>query len=94
MARGGKRIGAGRKPGAKDKAAATEVASLSVLARQHTPDALATLAKVAKDGLSEAARVSARHRNPRPRLWPSDAINGAYGSRWWANQTRSQRPSR
>lgn len=59
MGHGGKRIGAGRKPGAKDRAAAAEVQSLSALARKHTPLALRTLAKVADKGLSEAAQVSA-----------------------------------
>ena len=59
MAHGGKRPGAGRRPRAKDRAAAAEVASLSALARQHTPLALKTLAKVAAKGMSEAAQVSA-----------------------------------
>lgn len=59
MARGGKRPGAGRKPGAKDRAAAGEVASLSALARKHTPEALRTLVNVATKGMSEAAQVTA-----------------------------------
>ena len=59
MPKGGKRAGAGRKPGSKDRAAAGEVASLSALARKHTPAALNALVKVAKSGLSEAAQVSA-----------------------------------
>lgn len=59
MGHGGKRPGSGRKPGSKDKAAAGEVQGLSALAREHTPLALATLAKVAAKGMSEAAQVSA-----------------------------------
>lgn len=59
MAHGGKRPRAGRKPGAKDRAAKGEVANLSVQARKHTPAMLKALVKVATAGMSEAAQVSA-----------------------------------
>ena len=59
MARGGKRAGAGRPKGAKNKATADETATLSELARQYAPDALRSLHRVAVFGQSEAAVVSA-----------------------------------
>jgi len=42
-------------PGGRPKA----VAEVRELARQHTPEAIAALAKVMSDGTSEAARVAA-----------------------------------
>ena len=53
--RGGKRQGAGRKPGAVSE----ERRKLAELAGMHTPDALKTLVHIAMKGESEAARVSA-----------------------------------
>jgi hypothetical protein len=52
---GGKREGAGRPSGATNKA----TDELRSLAREHTPDALATLASIMKASESDAARVSA-----------------------------------
>ncbi|WP_191569078.1 hypothetical protein [Paracoccus yeei] len=52
---GGKRPGAGRKPGAVSKAKR----DLSEMAKDHAAQALKTLAEIAKQGQSEAARVSA-----------------------------------
>lgn len=59
MARGGKREGAGRKPGAPNKLTTEQNATLTELARQHTATALDTLVRIAKTGQSEAAQVSA-----------------------------------
>ena len=68
MARGGKREGAGRKKGSKDRkprsspiiiAPAQEKRELREAARQFTEDALKTLAAICNQGQSEAARVSA-----------------------------------
>ena len=68
MARGGKREGAGRKKGSKDRkprsspviiAPAQEKRELREAARQFTDDALKTLAAICNEGQSEAARVSA-----------------------------------
>lgn len=53
--RGGKRPGAGRKPGAVSKAKR----QLSEMAKDHAEAALKTLADIAKSGTSESARVSA-----------------------------------
>ena len=57
--RGGKRVGAGRRKGAKDKATLEQGAALSELARIHTKAALETLVSVARSSESDAARVSA-----------------------------------
>lgn len=57
--RGGKRPGAGRPKGAKDKATREQGATLAELARTHSKVALDALVKVAKSGESESARVSA-----------------------------------
>lgn len=57
--RGGKREGAGRPKGARDKLTREAGATLSEMARAHTDDALKTLAQIAVSGESEAARVSA-----------------------------------
>lgn len=59
MARGGKRPGAGRKPGCKDKATLEQGATLAELARAHTSTALNVLVSVAQASESDAARVSA-----------------------------------
>ena len=68
MARGGKREGAGRKQGSKDRkprsspiiiTKAQEKRELREAARQFTDDALKTLAAICNEGQSEAARVSA-----------------------------------
>ena len=68
MPRGGKRAGAGRKKGSKDRkprsspiiiAKAQEKRELREAARQFTQDALSTLAAICNAGQSEAARVSA-----------------------------------
>src|SRR5215475_14117823 len=78
MARGGKREGAGRKKGSKDKrrrsspviiARAQEKRELREAARQFTDDALKTLAAICNKGQSEAARVSA----------PSALLDRGYG---------------
>jgi hypothetical protein len=57
--RGGKRAGAGRPSGRKNKATAAQKLTLEELARTHTETALAVLVEVAQHGQSEAARVSA-----------------------------------
>jgi hypothetical protein len=57
--RGGKRPGAGRPKGSKDKATREQGATLGEMARTHTELALKVLADVALKGESEAARVSA-----------------------------------
>jgi hypothetical protein len=57
--RGGKRPGAGRPKGAKDRATVAAGATIAELARAKTDLALAALISVAKSGESEAARVSA-----------------------------------
>ena len=68
MPRGGKRAGAGRKQGSKDRqprsppiiiAKAQEKRELREAARQYTGEALRTLAAICNEGQSEAARVSA-----------------------------------
>ncbi len=57
--RGGRRAGAGRKPGTKARATVVQKATLSELARKHTAAALRTLVEVAASGTSEAARIAA-----------------------------------
>jgi hypothetical protein len=57
--RGGKRDGAGRPPGAGNKATAASKAALADLAAGHVECALLTLADIAANGTSDAARVSA-----------------------------------
>lgn len=59
MPRGGKRPGAGRPPGSKDRATVEAKATLEELARNLTPTALKTLEDVAKSSESDSARVSA-----------------------------------
>ena len=55
MALGGRRPGAGRPRGSKNKAGK----ELRDLARSYTEDALKTLSQIAQKGESEAARVQA-----------------------------------
>jgi hypothetical protein len=57
--RGGKRAGAGRPSGRRNKATVVQKLTLEELARTHTDTALAVLVEVAQHGQSEAARVSA-----------------------------------
>ncbi len=57
--RGGKRPGAGRPKGAKDKLTREAGATISELAREHTETALKVLVQVATKSESDAARVSA-----------------------------------
>jgi hypothetical protein len=58
MARGGKREGAGRPPGRRDRATVEQKATLMELAQQYTDIALAALKDVAVTG-SDSARVAA-----------------------------------
>lgn len=55
MPTGGRRPGAGRKPGKVSKAKR----ELAEMAKEHAAAALRTLAEIAKSGESESARVSA-----------------------------------
>lgn len=57
--RGGYRTGAGRPAGSPNRATAEHKARLSDLARVHADDALATLAEIARNGTTDASRVSA-----------------------------------
>jgi len=57
--RGGKRDGAGRPPGAMNKATAYAKARLSLLARQHTDVAFEALVNIAENGQAEGARITA-----------------------------------
>ncbi|MGB1561564.1 MAG: hypothetical protein ACPHN2_08710 [Sinimarinibacterium flocculans] len=57
--RGGKRAGAGRPTGARNRATKDLKASLSEIARKHTPTAIAALVSVAKRSDSDSARVAA-----------------------------------
>lgn len=57
--RGGKRPGAGRKPGSRSVATVEQGGTLAELARAHAPAAIKTLADIAAKGESETARVSA-----------------------------------
>jgi len=59
MPRGGKRDGAGRPPGQPNRDTAQRRAALADLVDGHVQTAVATLAAIAKDGQSEAARISA-----------------------------------
>lgn len=60
MPRGGKREGAGRKPGSPSRLTTENGVPLSDLARQHTPMAISTLVEIASNkALSPAARVTA-----------------------------------
>ena len=59
MPRGGYRSGAGRPTGSLNKTTSEQSQRLCELAKDHTLDALLTLVDVAKNGRSDAARVSA-----------------------------------
>ena len=59
MPRGGYRSGAGRPTGSLNKTTSVQSQRLSELAKDYTHDALLTLVDVAKNGRSDAARVSA-----------------------------------
>lgn len=59
MARGGKRPGAGRRPGSRNEARPEHVLAVGDLARSHTETAIMTLVRIMMKGDSEAARVSA-----------------------------------
>ncbi|MCU4654353.1 hypothetical protein N8I71_16050 [Roseibacterium sp. SDUM158016] len=56
---GGRRKGAGRKPGSCNRATRDQKRNLSEMAREHTEIALATLAEVAVRGSTDSARVAA-----------------------------------
>ena len=56
---GGKRKGAGRPPGSRNRATGAQKTTLSELARDYTDLALSTLAEIASNGESESARVAA-----------------------------------
>lgn len=57
--RGGRRPGAGRPKGAKDKSTREAGATIAELARSHAETAIAVLVQVARASESDAARVSA-----------------------------------
>jgi hypothetical protein len=56
---GGKRLGAGRKPGSLSTATKEAKATLSELARAHTATAIKTLVRVASKSSSDSAAVAA-----------------------------------
>ena len=59
MSRGGYRKGAGRPLGSSNKCTAEQSQRLSELAKTYTQEALETLVDVARNGRTDAARVSA-----------------------------------
>ena len=59
MARGGFREGAGRPSGSTNKSSPEQSQRLSELAKTYTEEALQTLVDVARNGRTDAARVSA-----------------------------------
>lgn len=59
MARGGKREGAGRTTGVRNKLTREHGATISELAREYTELSLEVLSSIARDGESETARVNA-----------------------------------
>ena len=59
MARGGFREGAGRPASSTNNSSPKQSQRLSELAKTHTEEALETLVDVAKNGRTDAARVSA-----------------------------------
>ena len=59
MARGGFREGAGRPSGSTNKPSPEQSQRLSELAKAYTEEALETLVDVARNGRTDAARVSA-----------------------------------
>ena len=58
MARGGFREGAGRPSGSTNKSSPEQSQRLSELAKTYTEEALQTLVDVARNGRTDAARVS------------------------------------
>jgi len=80
---GGKRNGAGRPPGAINKATADAKARLSQLARQHTNVAFAALVDVAESGKTEGARITAA----------CAILDRAFGKPREAGSTEYQEPS-
>ena len=59
MARGGFREGAGRSSGSANKSSPEQSQRLSELAKAYTEEALQTLVDIARNGRTDAARVSA-----------------------------------
>ena len=59
MARGGFREGAGRPSGSTNKSSPEQSQRLSELAKTYTEEALQTLVDIARNGRTDAARVSA-----------------------------------
>ena len=59
MSRGGFRKGAGRPAGSINKSSPAQTERLSELAKTYTEEALETLVDVARNGRTDAARVSA-----------------------------------
>ena len=59
MARGGYREGAGRPSGSTNKSSPEQSQRLSELAKTYTEEALQTLVDVARNGRTDASRVSA-----------------------------------
>lgn len=59
MPRGGKRAGAGRPKGSRNRTTREVGVAISHAAREYSTDALATLVDVAQNGRSESARVAA-----------------------------------
>ena len=59
MARGGFREGAGRPAGSTNKSSPEQSQRLSEIAKTYTEEALETLVDVARNGRTDAARVSA-----------------------------------
>ena len=59
MSRGGYREGAGRPVGSSNKCTTEQSQRLSELAKSYTEEALQTLVDVARNGRTDAARVSA-----------------------------------
>jgi hypothetical protein len=59
MPRGGFRHGAGRPSGSTNKSSTEQSQRLSELAKAYTDEALETLVDVARNGRTDAARVSA-----------------------------------
>lgn len=56
---GGRRPGAGRKKGSRNKATEEQQRTLCELAQSHTETAIEVLVEIAQEGESEASRVSA-----------------------------------
>jgi hypothetical protein len=59
VGKGGKRAGAGRKKGSRDRATIEQKGTLEEIARSYTEEALNVLLQVARSSSSDAARVSA-----------------------------------